>query len=113
VPGSLLSSVSMGTNLLIKHGAKIVTNTQDILSEYGRAEQDELFSKKESYGLNKTQVKILQYLEDEPLGIDDIARLAGKKISEIGAELTLLSLKKSLSLNEGKYYLIKVGKNAL
>ncbi|MCK5198167.1 MAG: hypothetical protein KAR21_07440, partial [Spirochaetales bacterium] len=97
--------VSRGTALLIKQGALVVTETRDILFEYGKTDTEELFSKRELYGLNKNQTKILELLSNEPMGIDDISRSAGKPISEIGADITVLSLKKYLSLNEGKYYL--------
>jgi len=113
VPGPMLSSVSQGTNMLIKQGAQIVTSKQDILSEYGITSKNELFSKKETYGLNKTQVKILKLLSNEPMGIDDIARISKKNISDIGADITVLSIKKHLSLNEGKYYLRSGGENVI
>ncbi|RKX83335.1 MAG: DNA-protecting protein DprA [Spirochaetes bacterium] len=113
VPGPMLSSVSQGTNMLIKQGAQIVTSKQDILSEYGITSKNELFSKKETYGLNKTQVKILKLLSNEPMGIDDIARISKKNISDIGADITVLSIKKHLSLNEGKYYIRSGGENVI
>ncbi len=113
VPGPLTSSVSKGTINLIKNGAQIVTDTQDILIEYGKNTKNELFSKKEFYGLNRTQLKIINMLVDEPLSIDEISRSVEKKISEIGADITVLSLKKHLSLNDGKYYLINGGSNVI
>ena len=113
VPGPLTSNVSIGTALLIKQGAQIVTGIQDILSEYGKTDPEEFFSKKELYGVNRTQQKILKILSNEPMGIDDIARSAGKQISEIGADITVLSLKKHLTLNEGKYYLVNGAKNVI
>jgi len=113
VPGPLTSSVSLGTANLIKNGASIVTDIQDILSEYGKTNKNELFSKKEFYGLNRTQSKIINLLANEPLSIDEISRLVEKKISEIGADITVLSLKNHLSLNEGKYYLVNGGNNVI
>ncbi len=113
VPGPLTSSVSLGTANLIKNGARIVTDVQDILSEYGRTNTNELFSKKEFYGLNRTQSKILKLLVNEPSSIDEISRLVEKKISEIGADITILSLKKCISLYEGKYYQVNGANNVI
>lgn len=113
VPGPLTSSVSLGTVKLIKNGAGIFTDVQDILIEYGKTKKNELFSKKEFYGLNRTQTKILKLLENEPLSIDEISRYVGKKISEIGADITVLALKKHLSLSEGKYYMANGGSNVI
>jgi DNA processing protein len=106
VPGPLNSPVSIGTAILIKNGAEIVTGSRDILIEYGTNEPGELFSQKEIYGLNNNQKKILKILSNEALGMDEIARYAGKQISEIGADITVLTLKRHLTLNDGKYYLI-------
>lgn len=106
VPGPLTSSVSMGTALLIKQGAQVVTSSQDILFEYGKTETEDLFSKKKPHGLNKSQREIVDLLSHEPMGIDDISRSTGKPVSEIGVDITVLSLKKHLILNEGKYYLV-------
>ena len=47
------------------------------------------------------------------MGIDDIARSAGKQISEIGADITILSLKKQITSNDGKYYLINGTHNVI
>jgi len=113
IPGPLTSSVSIGTANLIKNGATIVTGVEDVLSEYGKTNKNELFSKREFYGLNRTQSKILKLLAHEPLSIDEISRLVGKKISGIGADITVLSLKNHLSLNEGKYYLVNGGNNVI
>ncbi len=113
VPGPLTSSVSIGTVKLIKNGAEIFTDVQDILIEYGKTKKNELFSKKEFYGLNRTQTKILKLLENEPLSIDEISRSVGIKISEIGADITVLALKKHLSLSDGKYYMANGGSNVI
>ncbi len=107
VPGPLTSNVSTGTAMLIKEGAIIVTNVKDILSEYGKAYPEELFSREEIYGENKTQTNILRLLKEEPAGIDVLSRKTGKAISEIGAVITILSLRNHIVFKEGKYYLKK------
>ena len=40
------------------------------------------------------------------MGIDEITRSVEKPTSEIGADLTILCLKKLLTLKEGRYYLV-------
>ena len=106
VPGPLTSSVSRGTALLIKQGASIMTSADDILSEYGKFTAGKPHSEKKSSGLNESQSKIVVLLSLEPLGIDEITRAVEKPTSEIGADLTILCLKKLVTLNEGKYYLV-------
>ncbi len=106
VPGPLTSSVSLGTAFLIKQGASIVTSADDILYEYGKFTAEKPHSEKKSCGLNESQSKIVVLLSFEPMGIDAITRAVEKPASEIGADLTILCLKKLLTLNEGKYYLV-------
>ncbi len=106
VPGPLTSSVSRGTALLIKQGASILTSVDDILSEYGECTAGKPHSEKKSSGLNESQRKIVNLLSIEPMGIDEITRAVEKPTSEIGADLTILCLKKLLTLKEGKYYLV-------
>jgi DNA processing protein len=111
VPGPLTSSVSRGTALLIKQGASLVTGPQDLLLEYGRTKIGRLFSGKDLQELHSEQKKIIDLLSLGPLGIDEIARLSGKPVSEIGADITALSLKKYLVPKDGKYYLLQGGCN--
>ena len=113
VPGPLTSSVSMGTAILIKQGALVVTNVDDLLFEYGKLSSTELYSNISKQRLNKLQKKIVYILSQEPMGIDEITRLSNRSTSEVSADLTILTLKKFLTLNEGKYYLIKGAQNVI
>jgi len=111
VPGPLTSSVSRGTALLIKQGASLVTGPQDLLLEYGRTKTGRFFPGKDLLELHAEQKKIIDLLSLGPLGIDEIARLSGKPVSEIGADITALSLKRYLVPKDGKYYLSQGGCN--
>lgn len=105
VPGPLTSSVSLGTALLIKQGASIVTGVNDILCYYGKPAGGELFAKKHTFSLNPRQKSIIKFLSAEPLSIDELTRRTKADPSKIGAEITYLSLKKIINQKEGKYYL--------
>lgn len=105
VPGPLTSSVSIGTSLLIKKGAYIVTGPNDILSEYGRQNTTTLTSPIKNSDLNSLQKEIVEILTIETMGIDEIIRNLQRSASEIGAELTVLSLKKIITIDDGRYSL--------
>lgn len=105
VPGPLTSSVSLGTALLIKQGASIVTGVNDILYDYGKPAGGELFAKEHTFSLNPRQKSIINFLSVEPLSIDELTRRTKTDPSNIGAEITYLSLKKIINQKEGKYYL--------
>jgi DNA processing protein len=105
VPGPLTSSVSDGTSLLIKEGASIVTESDDLLAEYGLQNTGKPERKKKKSNLKRSQRRIVDLLSVEPMGIDEIIRALQKPASEIGAELTVLCLKKIITLDDGRYSL--------
>ena len=89
VPGPLTSSVSAGTNGLISTGkAKMWTGDSDNtqISNF------------------KSQNPILELIRDEGLEADEIARKLGQPISEVGAQLSLLSLSGEVEEREGKFF---------
>ncbi len=89
VPGPITSSVSAGTNMLIATGrAKMWAG------ESKRAGEQESISD-----------PILELIKDEGLEADEIARRLGQPISEVGAQLSMLSLGGEVVEREGKFYL--------
>ncbi|MFN3699800.1 MAG: DNA-processing protein DprA, partial [Dictyoglomus sp.] len=69
IPGRLTDEKSVGTNKLIKDGAKIVLDIIDILEEYGISYERR--DKKEVH-LSEEENKILQVLGYEPIFIEDL-----------------------------------------
>ena len=101
MPGPITSSVSAGTNLLLKtHQAKIVTEANDILGR--KIAKPTLFS---SLELSPIEKKIYQALEAEPLTPDELTKLTDQNIIEINKTLSLISLKGLIYEVAGKYYL--------
>jgi len=111
VPGSIFSPFSIGTNHLIKSGAKIVTSVQDILEEFPLPEknvlssQNSLFSEQSS--LTKEEAKILIILSHEPLHVDKIVKAVRLETSSINSALGLLEIK-GLIRNVGGMNYIKL-----
>ncbi len=105
LPGPLTSSVSRGTALLLKQGASVVTESADILKEYGGENGPFRNRKIEGFPLklNKLQRAILERLFREPMTADEITRNLGESSSRIGAELTVLTLKGVLVFQDGRY----------
>ena len=92
VPGPVTSSVSAGTNQLISEGKARIYLTSSPSPKLGE-------------GNERGEVNpILTMLQDEGLEADEIARKLGKSISEIGAQLSLLTLKGEVEEREGKFY---------
>ena len=114
VPGPITSSVSKGTNLLIKEGAQIVTEVKDILSFYSsHSEISSRFTLKGSDASQKfrnarledLERKIIDTLQREPLGIDELSRQLEISVSELGTKLSLMQIRGLISQQGNKYYI--------
>lgn len=111
VPGSIFSPYSIGTNNLIKRGAKTVTGVQDILEELGH---DNLFSahteeikRKEVSGLSVEEQKILSLLSHEPLHVDKIIKATTLQTASASSLLALLEIK-GLAKNVGGMHYVRM-----
>lgn len=100
IPGPITSSVSVGTNLLIRnHQAKVVLSVDDLLGK--KIESPSLFEK----NLLPEEKKIVHLLETEPSTADEIGAQINKNAIETGKILSMLQLKGIISESVGKYYL--------
>jgi len=106
VPGQITSSVSAGTNKLIKEGAEVVTCAEDILNFYKikGSPTSQNFVKSDFTGTSDLEEKILAHLRRESMDADTIARTLEIPAAKIGTTLTLMQLKNIISQNSGKYY---------
>lgn len=104
LPGPIISSVSKGTNLLIKEGAEIVTEAKDVLEYYCVRRS---FSEGGSVRRAKDSLekKIVDALEREPLGIDELSRHLEISISELGTKLSLMQIRGLINQKGNKYYI--------
>jgi DNA processing protein len=111
VPGSVFSQSSLGTNALIKGGAKLVMSVQDILEEFPNTGKN-LASEKDAarainISLSAEEEKIFQILSREPLHVDKIIKAAKLETSSVISTLTLLEIK-ALAKNIGGMNYIKI-----
>ena len=83
--------MSDGPNELLKNGAAPITNVSDILEMCDFTAKD--FGGSISYQpKNETEKRILKFLSDQNLTIDDLVRMSSMPISEISGTLTSLEL---------------------
>lgn len=102
VPGPINSKVSVGCNALIKNGdAKMAENVRDILQLKIKNEKLKIENKNFE---NKQEEQIYKLLQNEALGIDEIARTTGMRIEEIGTALSIMGIKGIVTESGGKYY---------
>ena len=119
VPGSIDSAGSRGTNKLIKQGAKLIENTDDIMEEIlpqievgalskpTPVSNNEDTERKLSEVLNEVEKKILNSVSKKSAHIDDLISSTGLPSAEILSELTTMELKGIIQQNPGKFFSLK------
>jgi len=131
VPGPITSSVSRGTNMLIKEGAEMVLDAKDILRWFRqnhRTRLDEYIlpsSERKNVALKARPIpipkatpahlsncttfeeKILDLLEREPLIIDEMSRHLELPVSELGVKLSMMEMQGLIEMKGDRYYNVK------
>lgn len=93
VPGSIFSPGSVGTNQLIRDGARPVVEARDILEELDLGLVSGQPTAREFEPADPTEARILRVLGAEPVHIDAIGRASGLPMGELASTLTMLELK--------------------
>lgn len=111
VPGSIFSPYSIGTNTLIKKGAKMVMGVQDILEEFSehplmKSSQETQHTKQE-HDLSQEEEQVLTFLTHEPRHIDTLIKETTLKTALLGATLSLLEMK-GLAKNVGGMHYVRM-----
>jgi DNA processing protein len=108
VPGSVHSFKSKGCHFLIKQGAKLVENADDVLDELGL--NYAYAAKKDSYTepplppLEDNEKRVYDLLGDYPVHIDDIAREGNMEPGTASAVLMRMELKGIVRQLPGKLF---------
>lgn len=93
IPGPIYSKNSTGPNNLIKMGAKLVTQAQDILDELNLNLAVQYQETKKIAPDTKEEAKILEYLSKEPIHIDKLVEKSGLDAGTVSSTLTLMEMK--------------------
>ncbi len=106
VPGSIFSSKSVGTNNLIKKGAKLVVSVQDIIDEYGH--NLNIFDKRNNIISTKNPLEnsIIAILSEKgEATMDEIIRDSSEEPSKIIATISALEIRGAIKQRGDKYYI--------
>ncbi len=93
VPGNVLSPASRGTNRLIQNGAYAMVSPQDVLDVLNLSELESIKTARQVLPADKTEARILQVMNFEPMHIDEICNEVSLSVDKVSAALTMMELK--------------------
>lgn len=112
VPGRTTDPLSVGCNRLISDGAGIATCPEDILEALGLLKSGRNKHRKTCLkkfpDLSKKQLKIMRYLDYNPVSINEIADKCGLNTGEVLSELLHLELTGCAERVGAGYYILKM-----
>ncbi|MBI2635112.1 MAG: DNA-protecting protein DprA [Parcubacteria group bacterium] len=103
IPGSLFSKNSLGTNSLIKKGAKLVSSIDDILEELNLTDLKPKATKMPENDISKEEALILKTIEIEPLHVDKISEIAKMPMSRTLSTISMLEIRGIIKNIGGKF----------
>jgi DNA processing protein len=108
VPGNIEIDQTKGPHWLIKQGAKLAGNVDDILEEFNikRVTGSEKAKELDYSQLSSDEVKIISCLTKEPKHIDEISAKSEMETQEALSILSILEIKKLIKQVPGKYFVI-------
>jgi len=106
VPGSIYSENSLGPNNLIKMGAKLVANAQDILEELDLKSLAENIKTQKIVPDSFEEAQILALLSHEPLSVDKIVQETKLDTALISSTLSLMEMKGRVRNLGGMQYVL-------
>jgi DNA processing protein len=93
VPGNIHAPRSKGTNLLIREGAHILLDAQDVLETLNLAQVSQHRTARTVLPADATEAQLYALLGDEPIHVDEIRTRSDLPIEQVSATLTLMELK--------------------
>jgi len=108
VPGSVEIDQTKGPHWLIKQGAKLAENVDDILEELNieHVAGEELAGKPDHSGLSDEEARMISCLTKELKHIDRISAESGLETHEALGVLSMLEIKGLVKQLPGKYFII-------
>lgn len=118
VPGNINSFKSIGTHSLIKQGAKLVENTQDILEELYPLITDDSSNNKIKHkdkinkplSLPSEELLVFEAIGHYPVHIDELARKISMEPGKLSGILLKLELHGIVNQAPGKFFSIEINK---
>jgi len=107
VPHALTSPTGAGPNKLIKLGAKLITNTEDILETLNLQFIKQITTPTTNQAANPIEEKIIKQLTDEPKNIDKIILDTGLDSATVNSALIIMEINGLIKNLGGMNYIKK------
>lgn len=104
IPGPISSKNSDGTNYLIKQGACLVRNIEDILDEFGLNQSTSAVQGELLFNLNSVEADFLENMSHEAVHFDTLIQSTALDIGQLQAMLLNMELKGIIQALPGNYY---------
>jgi DNA processing protein len=98
VPGEITSSLSAGSNALLRLGATPLTSAQDVLESYGLSAPAAAVP-----AVSDAAAAVLERVRETPAGADELARVTDLGAGELAVLLTELELAGAITEEDGVY----------
>jgi len=104
IPGRIGDKTGKGTNNLIKKGAKLLVDINEVLNMLG---EENVTFEKEKNKVDKQYEKIYKLLQKTQMNINEIARTLKMNIAELNMKLTLMEIDGLIEVLPGNVIKIK------
>ncbi len=106
VPGNIFAKTSRGTNNLLKEGATLVTEAQDVLEALNLKMVTAHSEARAVIPEDPTEAKLFALLSNDPTHVDYLVRESGLPVSQVSSTLALMELKGSVRQVAGMQYVV-------
>ena len=105
VPGRITEELGRGCNRLIRDGAMILTEPDDVLDHLGIREQPvETKRRRRLPALSGDEERLFSLIGSEPMHMDEICLKSGLSVREASALLCMLEVKNAVRQQDHSYY---------
>ncbi len=93
IPGSIYNQNSIGTNNLIKLGARPVSSANDILESLNLSQATNFIANQKIVPETKEEEVLLQFLSKEPIHVDNLVQKSKLGTATVNSTLTMMEMK--------------------